>query len=86
MRNGSCLPWCTTYNSCKARRLEASGKARNGRLSPNPAIASPKQARPWSGPMIILRSNNPASERLALARALATACAGFFYSLVRRVS
>ena len=32
--------------------------------------------------MITLRSNNPASERLALARALVKAWAGFFYRLV----
>jgi len=67
---------CTSYKSCEARRLEASGKARSGGLSSNPAMVSPKQVRPWSGPMIILRSNNAASEPIG-------ACARFGDSVRR---
>jgi hypothetical protein len=67
--SGSCLPWCTTYKSCKARRHKAPDKDRNGRISSNTALPPPRPATQWSRQMIAIQSNNAALEPItALAR------------------
>jgi hypothetical protein len=65
MRSGSCLPWCTTYKSCKARRHEEPSEDRSGRLSSNTALLPPRPATKLSCQMIAFRSNNAALEPIA---------------------
>jgi hypothetical protein len=78
MHSGSCLPWCTTYKSCKARRHEAPSKAGNGRILSNTALPPPRPATEWSRQMIVFRSNNAALEPITAFARFGESAGGHF--------